>query len=75
MAEIKVRVGQQNALKVRVGQQNAVRVISSSISSANISLSELYDVNATNLSDGMVLVYNESIQKWDAVSVLDGGSY
>ena len=62
-------------IKVRVGQQNAIKVISSSISSANISLSELYDVNATNLSDGMVLVYNDTIKKWDAVSVLDGGFY
>ena len=29
MADVKVKVGQQNTVKVRVGQQNAVKVVSS----------------------------------------------
>jgi hypothetical protein len=73
MAEIKVRVGQQN-IKVRVGQQNAVKVVSSLASAQGLSLSELTDVNITNLLDGMVLVYNGSTKKWDATLTLTPGT-
>jgi hypothetical protein len=53
-------------IKVRIGQQNAVKVISSLAGAQGLSLSELSDVNATNLLDGMVLVYNAATRKWDA---------
>ena len=53
-------------IKVRVGQQNAVKVISSLAGAQGLSLAELSDVNATNLLNGMVLVYNGATQKWDA---------
>jgi hypothetical protein len=69
MAEIKVRVDQQPAIKVRVGQQPAIKVISS-IAGRSLSLSQLDDVNAPSLSDGMVLVYNGSTAKWDATLTL-----
>jgi hypothetical protein len=73
MAEIKVRVGQQPAIKVRVGQQPAIKVISS-IAGRSLSLSQLDDVNAPSLSDGMVLVYNGSTAKWDATLTLTPGA-
>jgi len=43
-------------IKVRVGQQPATKVISSLAGAQGLSLAELSDVNATNLSNGMVLV-------------------
>ncbi len=61
-------------IKVRVGQQSAIKVISSLGSARNFSLSELSDVNAPSLSDGMVLVYNGSTAKWDATLTLTPGA-
>ena len=61
-------------IKVRVGQQNAVKVISSLAGAQGLSLAELSDVNATNLLDGMVLVYNGSTKKWDATLTLTPGA-
>lgn len=61
-------------IKVRVGQQNAVKVVSSLAGAQGLSLSELSDVNATNLLDGMVLVYNNATRKWDATLSLTPGT-
>jgi len=61
-------------IKVRVGQQNAVKVISSLAGAQELSLSEIIDVNATNLSNGMVLVYNSATSKWDATLSLTPGA-
>jgi hypothetical protein len=61
-------------IRVRVGQQPAVKVISSLAGAQGISLSELSDVSATNLQNGMVLVYNSSTQKWEATLELTPGS-
>ena len=61
-------------IKVRVGQQPAVKVISSLAGAQGLSLAELSDVSATNLQNGMVLVYNSSIQKWEATLELTPGS-
>ena len=61
-------------IKVRVGQQNAVKVISSLAGAQGLSLSELSDVDASNLQNGMVLVYNVSTQKWSATLELSPGN-
>ena len=61
-------------IKVRVGQQNAVKVISSLAGAQGLSLSELSDVDASNLQNGMVLVYNVSTQKWAATLELSPGN-
>ena len=61
-------------IKVRVGQQPAVKVISSLAGAQGLSLSELTDVNASNLLNGMVLVYNGATQKWDAALELTPGA-
>ena len=46
-------------IKVRVGQQNATKVISSLAGAQTLSLAELSDVNVVGtLQNGMVLVYN-----------------
>ena len=61
-------------IKVRVGQQNATKVISSLAGSQTLSLSELSDVNASVLSNGMVLVYNGVTKKFDATLELTPGA-
>ena len=61
-------------IKVRVGQQNATKVISSLAGAQTLSLSELSDVNASNLQNGMVLVYNGVTKKFDATLELTPGA-
>mgnify|MGYP001175781690 FL=1 len=61
-------------IKVRVGQQNATKVISSLAGSATLSLSELSDVNVANPQNGMVLVYNGVTKKFDATLELTPGA-
>ena len=61
-------------IKVRVGQQNATKVISSLAGAQTLSLIELSDVNASVLSNGMVLVYNGVTKKFDATLELTPGA-
>ena len=61
-------------IKVRVGQQNATKVISSLAGAATLSLSELSDVNVVNPQHGMVLVYNGVTKKFDATLELTPGA-
>ena len=61
-------------IKVRFGQQNATKVISSLAGAQTLSLSELSDVNASVLSNGMVLVYNGVTKKFDATLELTPGA-
>ena len=61
-------------IKVRVGQHNATKVDSSLAGAQTLSLSELSDVNASTVANGMVLVYNSITQKWDATLELTPGT-
>ena len=61
-------------IKVRVGEQNATKVISSLAGAQTLSLSELSDVNASNLQNGMVLVFNGVTKKFDATLELTPGA-
>ena len=64
-------------IKVRVGQKNAVKVLSSLAGAQALSLPELLDVDADSfgtLYNGMVLVYNASINKWQATLQLTPGN-
>lgn len=62
-------------IRVRVGQQNAIKVVSSLAGTKDISLSDLTDVNLPSpLLNGMVLVYNSNTQKWDATLELTPGT-
>jgi len=64
-------------IKVRVGQKNAVKVISSLAGAQALSLPELLDVDADSfgtLYNGMVLVYNAAINKWQATLELTPGN-
>lgn len=61
-------------IKVRVGQQNSIKVVSSISGDTSGTLSGLSDINASTLSNGMVLVYNASTNKWDATLDLTPGT-
>ena len=61
-------------IKVRVGQQNATGVISSLAGAQTLSLAELSDVNAGTLQNGMVLVFNGVTKKFDATLELTPGA-
>ena len=62
-------------IKVRVGQQNATKVISSLAGAQTLSLTELSDVNvAGTLQNGMVLVLNGVTKKFDATLELTPGA-
>ena len=61
-------------IKVRVGQQNATRVISSLAGAQTLSLAELSDVNVGTLQDGMVLVFNGTTKKFDTTLELTPGA-
>jgi hypothetical protein len=69
MADIKVRVGQQNAIKVASSLVGTPRA-------RTLRLSDLDDVNADpdSLLNGMVLVYNQATDKWDATLELTPGN-
>lgn len=61
-------------IKVRVGQQNAVKVVSSIAGSSSMNLGGLNDVNAAGAQNGMVLVYNSTSGQWDATLDLTPGA-
>ena len=61
-------------IKVRVGSQDAIKVLSS-FSGGVGTLGGLSDIDISGgLSDGMVLVYNASKSKWEATLELTPGS-
>ena len=61
-------------IKVRVGQKNAIKVTSSLSGSGAGTIGELSDVNASNAQNGMVLVYNSTTQQWTGTLDLTPGT-
>ena len=61
-------------IKVRVGQKNAIKVTSSLAGNAAGTIGELSDVNASNPQNGMVLVYNSTTQQWTGTLDLTPGA-
>jgi len=61
-------------IKVRVGSQNAVKVLSS-FSGGGGTLGALSDVDISGgVQNGMVLVYNSTTSKWEATLELTPGA-
>ena len=61
-------------IKVRVGQKNAIKGTSSLAGASAGSLGELSDVNVSNPQNGMVLVYNSTTQQWTGTLELTPGA-
>ena len=61
-------------IKVRVGQKNAVKVTSSLAGASAGAIGELSDVSASNPQNGMVLVYNSTTQQWTGTLELTPGA-
>ena len=61
-------------IKVRVGQKNAIKVTSSLAGASAGSLGELSDVNVSNPQNGMVIVYNSTTQQWTGTLELTPGA-
>ena len=61
-------------IKVRVGQKNAIKVTSSLAGASAGSLGELSDVNVSNPQNGMVLVYNSTTHQWTGTLELTPGA-
>ena len=61
-------------IKVRVGQKNAIKVTSSLAGASAGSIGELSDVNASNAQNGMVFVYNSTTQQWTGTLELTPGT-
>ena len=60
-------------IRVRVGQAPAVKVVSSLSGSKTINLTGLNDVSANTPQNGMVLVYNSTLSKWEGTLSLTPG--
>ena len=61
-------------IKVRVGQKNAIKVTSSLAGASAGTIGELTDVNASDAKNGMVLVYNSTTQQWTGTLALTPGA-
>ena len=61
-------------IKVRVGQKNAIKVTSSLSGASAGSLGELSDVSIQNPQNGMILVYSSTTQKWTGTLECTPGS-
>ena len=61
-------------IKVRVGQKNAIKVTSSLSGASAGTLGELSDVSISNAQNGMVLVYNSTTQQWTGTLELTPGA-
>ena len=60
-------------IKVRLGSQNAIKVVSS-ISGTTGTLEGLDDVNIVLPTGGELLVYNAVTHKWDSTLILTPGA-
>ena len=61
-------------IRVRVGQQNATKVVSSLAGNVSGSLAGLSDTEGNNPQNGMVLVYNSTTAKFEATLTLTPGT-
>ena len=60
-------------IKVRVGSQNAVKVLSS-FAGGGGTLGGLSDVDVSAVANGAVLVYNSTTSQWEATLELTPGA-
>jgi|TARA_B100000035_G_C20963070_1_gene537445 hypothetical protein len=73
MANYKARINQDANLKSKV-KGNPDKIVAQTLKVGNVGLSDLTDVNPTNLGDGAILQYNAASAQWDAKTLVDNGN-
>ena len=75
MTNIKARVTQQgNTLKSVVTPQQNIQVTEYTVSSSNLRLADLKDVDLSAASDGAVLIYNGNTVSFEATTTLENNN-
>ena len=75
MTNIKARVTQQgNTLKSVVTPQQNIQVTEYTVSSSNLRLADLTDVDLSAASDGAVLIYNGNTVSFEATTTLENNN-
>jgi hypothetical protein len=71
MTAIKATVTQNGKTLAKVTPQQNVLVTNYQVSTSNISLNDMVDVEVGNLQDGALLSYDATTQTWKALSVIE----
>lgn len=58
-------------IKAKITPQQTIQVTNYKVSSSNIVLNDLVDVEVGNLQDGAILTYSSATQSWKALSVIE----
>ena len=68
---IKATVTQNGITTAKVTPQQSILVNNYQVSTSNIVLNDLVDVEVGNLQDGALLSYNQNTQTWKAITVIE----
>lgn len=68
---IKATVTQNGITTAKVTPQQSILVTNYQVSTSNIVLNDLVDVEVGNLQDGALLSYNQNTQTWKAITVIE----
>jgi len=68
---IKVTVTQGGKTTAKVTPQQNILVTNYQVSTSNIALNDLIDVETGNLQDGALLTYSSNTNTWRALSVIE----
>lgn len=71
MTTIRATVTQNGKTLAKVTPQQNILVTNYQVSSSNITLDDLIDVQTGNLQDGALLTYDATTQTWKALSVIE----
>jgi hypothetical protein len=71
MTAIRATVTQNGKTLAKVTPQQNVLVTNYQVSTSNISLNDMVDVEVGNLQDGALLSYDATTQTWKALSVIE----
>ena len=82
MTSIKARIQQVNKLKAAAHQQKEITAQTVKVSASGIRLGDLADVDTSQQSDGVMMIYNAAIGKYEVTTQIQnenlniiGGTY
>ena len=68
---IKATVKPNGTTTAKVTPQQSILVTNYQVSTSNITLNDLVDVQVGNLQDGALLSYNVNTQSWNAITSIE----